>query len=142
MPSELEALPEGGGIHDERVQDIGRAGLGWDRVVVGALLLVPVPHPVRHLHASPRIGEDTPELVGAVLPFVTVGLSVDRLTDQVRLDGDPFVIAEGFEDWCADYGYDTDSRKALELYEQCQRIGKQVHRLLGSDFTLFQNAEH
>lgn len=25
-----------------------------------------------------------------------------------------------FEDWCADFGYDTDSRKALSVYLQCQ----------------------
>ncbi len=25
----------------------------------------------------------------------------------------------GFEDWCGEYGYDTDSRKAFETYEEC-----------------------
>jgi len=25
-----------------------------------------------------------------------------------------------FPEWCADYGYDTDSRKALETYHACQ----------------------
>jgi hypothetical protein len=28
-----------------------------------------------------------------------------------------------FEDWASDYGYDTDSRKALKAYEDCLRIG-------------------
>lgn len=27
---------------------------------------------------------------------------------------------EGFEDWCNEYGYNTDSRKALATYLQCQ----------------------
>lgn len=32
---------------------------------------------------------------------------------------------ETFEDWCSLYDYDTDSRKAFALYEQCQNmIGK------------------
>lgn len=25
-----------------------------------------------------------------------------------------------FDDWCAEFGYDTDSRKALSMYLQCQ----------------------
>lgn len=33
-----------------------------------------------------------------------------------------------FEYWCADLGYDTDSRKALETYLQCQTIGVKVRR--------------
>ena len=28
-----------------------------------------------------------------------------------------------FEDWCDNYGYDTDSRKALAMYEECREIG-------------------
>ena len=32
---------------------------------------------------------------------------------------------ETFEDWCSELGYDTDSRKAFSIYEQCQNtIGK------------------
>lgn len=27
---------------------------------------------------------------------------------------------ESFDDWCSSYGYDTDSRKALDLYLACQ----------------------
>ena len=33
-----------------------------------------------------------------------------------------------FEYWCADLGYDTDSRKALDLYLQCQTTGVKLYR--------------
>lgn len=38
---------------------------------------------------------------------------------------------ETFEDFCADYGYDTDSRKALEIYLACQKIAGDAVRFFG-----------
>lgn len=37
---------------------------------------------------------------------------------------------EGFEDWCSNLGYDTDSRKALETYLQCQSNIKKIRNIL------------
>ena len=39
-----------------------------------------------------------------------------------------------FEDWAADYGYDTDSREAERIYRAIGRIHSNVKRLLGGDF--------
>lgn len=36
---------------------------------------------------------------------------------------------ENFYDWCANCGYDTDSRKALSTYEACCSIRADVHKL-------------
>lgn len=36
---------------------------------------------------------------------------------------------QSFNDWCADYGYDTDSRKAFETYQACCDAAKQLNRL-------------
>lgn len=38
---------------------------------------------------------------------------------------------ESFEDWAADFGYDTDSRRALETYLECQKNGNQYLRIIG-----------
>lgn len=38
---------------------------------------------------------------------------------------------QSFADWCSDFGYDTDSRKALAMYEACQ----QEYNKLQSMFT-------
>ncbi len=43
--------------------------------------------------------------------------------------------ADSFEDFCADCGYDTDSRKALETYLACQTIGTAVRRLFGAKYS-------
>ena len=31
-----------------------------------------------------------------------------------------------FDDWCSDYGYDTDSRNALQTYMDCQETAKKL----------------
>lgn len=35
---------------------------------------------------------------------------------------------ESFEDWCSNYGYDTDSRKALETYLKCQESTNKLRK--------------
>lgn len=48
-----------------------------------------------------------------------------------------------FEDFCSEYGYDTDSRKAERLYEACKRTSKQMRDLFGDEtFEEIANAEH
>jgi hypothetical protein len=37
----------------------------------------------------------------------------------------------GFDDWAADYGYDTDSRKAESIYRACLEIGQKLRAGLG-----------
>ncbi len=38
-----------------------------------------------------------------------------------------------FEDWCSDLGYDTDSRKALDIYMSCQKIRSELIKLFGRE---------
>jgi hypothetical protein len=45
-----------------------------------------------------------------------------------------------FEDWCSDCGYDTDSRKALEMYLLCQENGIKIRKLLGKHFAAVRDA--
>lgn len=42
---------------------------------------------------------------------------------------------ESFDDWCATFGYDTDSRKALETYLACQNSGAELRKVLGKHFS-------
>lgn len=40
-----------------------------------------------------------------------------------------------FEDWCAEYGYDTDSRKAERIHKVCERQAQKLYAFLGpNDF--------
>lgn len=49
--------------------------------------------------------------------------------------GDGFYVAElaSFADWCDELGYDTDSRRALNLYRKCERTWERMHEFLGSE---------
>jgi hypothetical protein len=40
---------------------------------------------------------------------------------------------ESFRDWCANYGYDDDSRRALATYELCQRQTDDARRFFGRE---------
>jgi hypothetical protein len=45
------------------------------------------------------------------------------------LDSDS--ASETFEDFCDTLGFDEDSRKALELYLECQKVGGKLNKVLG-----------
>lgn len=38
-----------------------------------------------------------------------------------------------FDDWCAECGYDNDSRKAEHIYQQCRRQSQDARRILGAE---------
>jgi|SRR5882672_3289550 len=42
-----------------------------------------------------------------------------------------------FEDWCGDYGYDTDSRKAERTWKATVRQSAKLQQFLGDDFAAF-----
>ncbi len=39
-----------------------------------------------------------------------------------------------FEEFCSEFGYSTDSRRAETTYRACQASAKAMRRILGSDF--------
>lgn len=47
-----------------------------------------------------------------------------------------------FEEFCSDFGYDSDSRKAEETWKSCVKIAPRLRRFLGDDFDAVANAEH
>ena len=56
---------------------------------------------------------------------------------------DAFCGQDTFEVFCVNYGYDTDSRKALEIYLACQKTEQDLKKLLGNDFNYFmENNEY
>lgn len=46
-----------------------------------------------------------------------------------------------FEDFCSEFGYDTDSRKAEKTFKACLRVADKMRNLLGSEFRTFLYAE-
>jgi hypothetical protein len=41
--------------------------------------------------------------------------------------------AETFEDFCSDFGYDTDSRRAEQTWKACRQMANQLRHLFGAD---------
>ena len=41
--------------------------------------------------------------------------------------------ARDFADWCSEYGYDTDSRKAEKIFKTCEHQAKRLRSFLGGD---------
>ena len=67
-------------------------------------------------------------------------VAVDVL-DCLISDASSIDYAMGFEDWAADFGYDTDSRKAERIYKACESIGHKVKKFLGSQWDAAMEAE-
>lgn len=48
----------------------------------------------------------------------------------------------GFQEWCENLGYDTDSIKARKIYNECLTIARKLHRFLGDAFDEMAGLEH
>lgn len=46
-----------------------------------------------------------------------------------------------FDDFCGEFGYSTDSRRAERIWKQCSTVRARLQRLLGGDFESFLDAE-
>jgi hypothetical protein len=53
-----------------------------------------------------------------------------------------YINSGGFEDWCSEYGYDTDSRKAEATFIACKRIAFKLKAFLAGELATFAAAEH
>ncbi len=57
---------------------------------------------------------------------------VDDVLDCLIQDGSVLFQQMTFEDFCMDYGYESDSRKAYKIYKKCLEIGHGLNKLLGA----------
>lgn len=67
-------------------------------------------------------------------PAIAEDPTLEGVLDCLAADAAGYENADGFDDWCDEYGYDSDSRKAERIYKA---IGKQVDKLkslLGADY--------
>ncbi len=68
---------------------------------------------------------------------------VADVLDCLASDASGVVNAQDFEDWCMEYGYDTDSRKAERTYNVCKMQARKLQELVGPQAyeTLLYNTE-
>lgn len=48
---------------------------------------------------------------------------------------------QSFDEFCSEFGYDQDSRKAEKTWEACQKTTVAIKRLLGNDYETFLYAD-
>lgn len=58
---------------------------------------------------------------------------LEDVCHSLLMDGSAFFDGETFEDWCGSLGYDTDSIKAKETFDACDKTGRELMRGLGRD---------
>jgi hypothetical protein len=57
-----------------------------------------------------------------------------KLADVLySLTFDAYASQTSFDDWCSEFGYDTDSRKALDMYLQCQESDAKLRKVLSHE---------
>jgi hypothetical protein len=66
-------------------------------------------------------------------PALTKEPALAEVLDCLSSDAVSVENSRSFEDWCAELGYDTDSRKAERTFEACKRQSSQLRRLLGDE---------
>lgn len=60
---------------------------------------------------------------------------LDDVMHSLLMDGAAYFDGAAFEDWCGDYGYDSDSRKAESIWRACDDTGRKLLRALGQETT-------
>ncbi len=55
----------------------------------------------------------------------------EEVLDCIASDAAGVENARDFSDWCADYGYSDDSRKAERIFRACAAEARQLRRWLG-----------
>ena len=58
---------------------------------------------------------------------------LDSVLNCLASDASGYDNSWDFEDWCSEYGYDTDSRKAEKTYRAIGEQAKKLRHLLGED---------
>jgi len=67
----------------------------------------------------------------------------DEVLGCLASDSAAIENTRSFEDWCAEFGYDSDSRKAEKTFKVCEHQAKRLRSFLGEDLfnTLIWDAE-
>lgn len=75
-------------------------------------------------------------------PALACEPQADDVLDSLASDAAGFENARDFEDWAAEYGYDTDSREAERTYRIIERQASRLQRFMGDEYeTLLWDTE-
>ncbi len=60
--------------------------------------------------------------------------TAEEVLECLAMDAEGIENVFSFEDWCAEYGYDSDSRRAEKIYNACLRQTEELRKFLGDKF--------
>jgi hypothetical protein len=131
--------PPFGRVSDERVIETpSKDADGWEHYAWQVNLTRGSQVPIDGLAVPYRTGIGHVErkgvgwLYGTSVPrFVPTPPTIADVLDAVAGDASMWENARDFADFCADLGYDTDSRKAERIYNECGEIAKKLRFFLG-----------
>lgn len=66
-------------------------------------------------------------------PLVFPNPTVEQVLDCLASDASGYENAGNFDDWCSEYGYDADSRKAERTYNLIAEESKKLRQFLGNE---------
>jgi hypothetical protein len=70
-------------------------------------------------------------------PAITEEPDAKDALNALLLDASGYENASSFEDWCSEYGYDTDSRTAERIWKQVERQTKKLKQFLGDKYETY-----
>lgn len=85
--------------------------------------------------ALSRVMDDVPWMQGTGITESPIDRP-DAVLDALVSDAASYLDARSFEDWCAEFGYDTDSRTAERTYFACGEIAKKLTAFVGGSAEL------
>jgi hypothetical protein len=65
------------------------------------------------------------------------GPSAEDVLESMLLDASGYENAQGFADWCSEYGYDSDSRKAEAVYRATGKQTEKLRKFLGDAYKAY-----
>jgi hypothetical protein len=115
-------------------QFIRSAGIDFDVVPAHDNPNMPDSEGMQHFAATLKLEERrmVVPFSGGLLAFARNVSGMPTLADVLEcLRSDSYSAEESFEDWCGDYGYDEDSRKAYATWETVRTQAAELREFLG-----------
>lgn len=73
------------------------------------------------------------DVAAQLAKFQRVKPTLNDVCHSLLMEGSAFFDGERFEEWAANFGYSSDSIRAKETFETCDRIGRDLSRALSRD---------
>jgi hypothetical protein len=95
--------------------------------------------PAGSRHWRVTITRNTPGAVWGMVVYFSQGPAIEQeptaedVLDCLASDYAGYDNARSFEDWCGEYGYDTDSRKAEAIWREVSAQAHELENLLGRE---------